>query len=858
MLKKLIFLVLLISSVGGIIYSYLILEKKTHLNTPVIHCIPKDAALILHLKKPLSFWSSLSETNLIWNHLKNVDFIKELDFSLKEIDSTIHYLGIQKEKEITFSIHQGTETPSYLLAFATNKKENKLLNSNLKTISFSTYNKVQIHKKESGKIIYTCYLSPFTIISSNETTLQKSIEQLQHKTYLLQDSSFKNLYQKANKSNNFQIYYHSSNLKKLTIPYLKKETIELWNTNGKWSSLDVILDNNQLLLNGLSTIINNNKIIESTKRIDIDLLPTSLQSINEYSFEKEKLPQQIISTINNECKCNITTDTENWLENHLTKIVFGEQKSETAYYIQIKESIHLIEQINEIVNIDTTIINLYGKDIYKLENSSLNVLLNLKSNDLYFCIQNTQLVVSSLQGIKQLCFEWKNNQHTKPSFNYSVFSKEQLAQKSNFNWFTTTNYLATVISSSLKNEYHSIPKKIVEQLQNNFQIGYQSTQLNQNLNHTALIVKTLTSKSVSDHQLWELTLGTPTYSNPQLLKNHRSKSLDVFIQDSTNKIHLINAAGRIKWSKQIDGKFIGNVQQVDIYANNKYQLLFNTDSKIYVIDINGNNVKGFPIKLESKATSPVSIFDYENNNNYRFWISCKNKTTYNYDKEGNKVMGWNMPKSTAPIQQQYTRTVFNQKDYIYTIDMEGNTIFLNRRGENIFTLNKRLNAKGGVISLQKRASLNASSFIFQEDSSYQLIDYSLGNTSQVIELDENHPQLDYKIIDIDNNKFIDYLAVFQNKIELYGMDKTLLRKKEFISNVAKNHNLIKAKNGKYFLVIKEENSDNIIILDAHLNQINDSKILGSLNLSIGDLNSDGRLNVVTVINNETIKVYSLN
>jgi hypothetical protein len=644
----------------------------------------------------------------------------------------------------------------------------------------------------------------------------------------------------------------------MVIPYLNKSTIETWETYGEWSSLDIILNNNQLLLNGLTAVPLTAQSSSPSKRIDINLLPTNLKSISEYSFEKEQLSSKIVSNLNNECDCNIINSSKNWIGNHLSEVTFGNQQDEKAFYIEIKESGHLLNHIKELVQIDSTVINHYGTEVYKIENSSLNLLLNLNSSEIYFCIQNSQLVISTFKGLKQLAFEWKKNKHTKPSFNYSIFSEEHLAQKANFNWFTTTDYLSKSISSSLKNEYQSTPKNIVEQLNHNLQIGYQTNQLNSHLKHTALIIKTLTNESSNNNELWKLTLESPVYSTPQLLRNHKSRSLDIFVQDSTRNIHLINAAGRIKWSKKIEDKIIGQTQQIDIYGNNKFQILFNTPSHIHIIDINGNYVKGFPLKLDSKATSSVSIFDYENNNNYRLWISCENLITYNYDKDGKKVTGWNMPNSIAPIEKQFSRTVFNQKDYIYSIDNKGNVLFLNRRGESIYSLKQPLTAKNGNIVLQKRASLSSSSFIYQQDSSYQLTDYSLGNTSQRIKLDENHPQLDYKIIDIDNNNFIDYLAVFQNKIELYGMDKTLLRKSEFLANVEHHHSLIKSKNGKFYIAIKNEDSEDVNILDAHLNQINNSLITGSLNLSIGDINFDGKLDIVTIINNETIKVYSIN
>ena len=857
MIKKLIFIVLLGLCIGGIAYSYLILEKKTHLNTPVINCVPKDAALLLHVKKPLSLWANLAETNVIWDNLKNIDFIQNIDATLKKVDSTLQQLGFQKEKEITLSIHQEALIPTFLVAFSSDARENQLINKELNSVLSSTYQQIPIYKKEEGNRLYTCYLSPFTIISSSENTLHKSIAQLKEKTHLLQDSAFNSLYLKTNNKTNLQFYYNTSNLKKLVIPYLTKEAIENWETNGEWSSLDVILDNNQLLLNGLKALtIKDSETNSATKRIDINLLPTNLQYIAEYSFVKNEIPLKIANTLTNECKCSI--ETQNWAGNHLTEITFGSNPLEKAYLLEVKENSHLIEQLREFIQIDTAIITSHETLIYKIENSSLNTLFDFSNSEIYFCIHNSQLVFSSLKGLKQLTFEWKKNKHTKPNFNYSVFSEEHLAQKADFNWFSTSDYLIKSSVALLKPEYQSTPLAIAKQLQNNFQIGYQTNRLKNSLEHTALIVKTVSGSTSNGNELWELTLENPTQSTPHLLKNHKSNSLDLFIQDATNTIHLVNAAGRIKWSKKIEGAIIEDVQQVDIYGNNKYQMLFNTASHIHIVDINGNYLKGFPIKLDSKATSSVSIFDYDKNNNYRFWISCENLTTYNYDEEGKKVTGWDMPKSKAPIQKQFERVVFNQKDYIYSNDTKGNVYFLNRRGESIYALTQPLVARDNKLTFQKRASLATSSFIYQNDSTNQLVDYSLANTTQLISLDENHPKLSYQIIDIDQNNFIDYLAVFQNKIELYGMDKTILKKSEFLTNVEKNYSLIKGESGKYYFAIKSEDSDNLILLDAQLKQINTAIVTGSLNLSIGDLNSDGKLDVVTIINKETIKVYSLN
>ena len=75
--------------------------------------------------------------------------------------------------------------------------------------------------------------------------------------------------------------------------------------------------------------------------------------------------------------------------------------------------------------------------------------------------------------------------------------------------------------------------------------------------------------------------------------------------------------------------------QVDYFRNGKLQLLFSTRNELYLIDRNGNFVEKYPVKLRSPATCGLSVFDYDNNRDYRLFIACEDKHIYAYTKEGN-------------------------------------------------------------------------------------------------------------------------------------------------------------------------------------------------------------------------------
>ena len=178
---------------------------------------------------------------------------------------------------------------------------------------------------------------------------------------------------------------------------------------------------------------------------------------------------------------------------------------------------------------------------------------------------------------------------------------------------------------------------------------------------------------------WSVVLDAPAIINPQIVKNHYNGEDEIFIQDENNQIYLISNSGKILWKKSIDGSIIGNVHQVDMLKNNKLQMAFVTENKLYIVDRNGNNLKGYPKTLSKKAIVGLSVFDYDKNKNYRFMIPTEDADILLLNMQGEVPNDWRFSGTenvTTPLQY------FNikGKDYLVTAD-KNKAIILNRRGE---------------------------------------------------------------------------------------------------------------------------------------------------------------------------------
>ena len=189
---------------------------------------------------------------------------------------------------------------------------------------------------------------------------------------------------------------------------------------------------------------------------------------------------------------------------------------------------------------------------------------------------------------------------------------------------------------------------------------------------------------------FNINLDKAAATNPQWLKNHRSKGMDLAIQDESHQLYLFSNNGSLYWKKQLPGKIIGSIQQVDLYKNKRLQMAFRTRDRFMVLDRNGNIVKPFDIKLpKSQNPQPLAVFDYDLNRNYRFLLGQDNLLSM-YDNKGKKLSGFKLNKLSSNLLAAPKHIRIKSKDYLL-LPLEDNTLkIVSRTGEN------RVKVKGKI------------------------------------------------------------------------------------------------------------------------------------------------------------------
>lgn len=109
----------------------------------------------------------------------------------------------------------------------------------------------------------------------------------------------------------------------------------------------------------------------------------------------------------------------------------------------------------------------------------------------------------------------------------------------------------------------------------------------------------------------------------------------LFVLTQSNKLIYFDGDTK-KWTKSFEGKKVGEPELIDLFANDKQQLLITTENAIHLIDINGNEVNGFPINLENQRTQLASTFYRWQGAGY-FLIGIGNGKILQFDTKGREL-----------------------------------------------------------------------------------------------------------------------------------------------------------------------------------------------------------------------------
>ncbi|MFT5861997.1 MAG: hypothetical protein ACI828_000643 [Flavobacteriales bacterium] len=369
---------------------------------------------------------------------------------------------------------------------------------------------------------------------------------------------------------------------------------------------------------------------------------------------------------------------------------------------------------------------------------------------------------------------------------------------------------------------------------------YLTTQLIQERNflHFNLVVNKneLPDAQGAVSQIANVKLNNDILMAPQLVKNHRSKGMDVVVQDINNTLYLISNSGKVLWQKELDSPIQGDVQQVDLYRNGRLQLAFNTENTFYILDRNGKEVKPFPISFQNPITQPLAVFDYENNRNYRFLI-VQNDALNMYDKNAKPVNGFVFDKAGSSIIQPPQHIRISNKDYILVTESNGTLNILSRTGKS------RIDVKETIDFGDTPVLTSDNKFLIYNVNGDKI---TIGTNGTMI---ENATNIGSGAAIIQSGSTL--VSLRENDLQIKGIAVALP------FGMYTSPSIATIRNKKYIAVTNIETSE-AYIFDTNGKELDNFPVYGISTADIGLLERNKGLGFVTQGDSQSILIYKIN
>jgi len=777
--------------------------------------LPEDSSVIVNI-------NNLNNTKEI---LDNNELLRSVLSSTHEISAQLNLLS--KKKSDKNGILSLSSFGKDEIAFTYIRKSNSFDSIQEDDILKNTYLKSEIFLEETdGNEVHKVIIDEYIISSNKDIILENIIRDFYSKKSNL-DSEFNKILNTTDFDEPFNIYTKSYNLNSF-----KKNLSEMSffpKSKTSWVAYDFKNSLENLYLTGITRISDsiNGKI-------------SILKNLGSSRTKTDKVIPNSFSTF----LTFVINNSERFIFNFKDYLKFNDLSTENLNFnsLNIVDEISFVEDQEKFV-----ILSLLNKEqidsYFRLENFDDNY--NIKKIDLsedvnilfrnvdseisgeYAVLLGDLLVITkSLSQIKKIINSQNINDNLGSNEKYLSF-KEQKSDSYSFLWIGNNNS----INSKIINDYH-IDSKV-------FPYRSFSGRVNKNI---ALLEFNLSKAEIktSDEDVYTeffVTFDQEIISDPKWLKNHLNNEFDIAFQDSDNYLNYLSNKGNLNWKKKLSGKIIGDIKQVDIYKNGRKQMMFRTNEKLYLLDRNGNEVKQLSFPINSNFSNiPISIFDYEKNRNYRFLISVDNKINM-YNSNGKIVSGFRPPIFESKIINNPVHIRINGKDYIVVQLEDGSLKILDRRGRDRIIVDNKIQYSGNSIYsyLEHFTTTDKLGNLIKIDTKGNLVK-------------ENINLSDENFIDIVDNNIV-YLN--ENRLTIKGINVELpfskfSKPKIFIDSNTTLVSITDLTNNEIYLY-----RDNGKLLKGF-------PIKGSSVIDIKDSDNDGKLEIISAIDNFSIVSYEIN
>ncbi len=801
----------------------------------LIRFIPRKSSVIIKTND----WGNFA------NSVKNNEIVQSLSQTglFKSLNSqSDHFKNLNPSGTVYLSfVPLGKNEYDLVLVTPDEKNLFDLDSTTQKSIQQIDYNGTSIgHLKRDSDIYFTTVNNIF-LASTSQLLLENAIRE-ENSGSDHTDQDFLKVSKTISSSASAYLFIKGDDAGKNFSDVFTGGSSSIFKNNFKWSALDLNLESSKVQINGILTYENSTKnrlyILEGTGPAD-----TKISEITPV-----------------EAKGTVAFAYKNW-DDYLKNIISYRQATPKEFSLKLNELFSNSTEVGSIYMDNSQIIALrpldmdLAREALAAQQEELEIYRDIAikklTDSVAFKIAFREMfdlpTVNAYCEVNDFLIFGQN-----PSVLKNVIANTQnrtvLAERENFqdinqNLSNESSLYFTGSVAKMKNFLAGLTNEDEGEVIKNINLEdypYAVAQIIQDENFAhfnALVEKNnIKPESGAVSQLSSTQLNADLATAPQFVKNHRTKGMDIAVQDVEHVLYLISNKGKILWKKQLKSKILGSVDQVDLYKNGRLQLAFTTSDSFYILDRNGNEVAPFPIKFENDVTQPLAVFDYDGNRNYRFVISQgSNLLMYNKDAKIVKGFKFTAAKSNLIFPPKHIR--IGTKDYIVVTQQNGTLNILDRTGDTRVAVKEKI------------------------DFGYNPV-YEGENNFLIYDANAN------KITISQNGKITSNKSGLSSELKYYRNEKSeaILNENELIIN-NKEQELdfglytglkVETIGKNTYTLVTDEQAKRVYIFDSRGNLLPNFPVYGTSAASMGNLERNKNLGLVVQGESDTVLTYRIN
>lgn len=848
---------------------------------PILSAVPPTAGVIFEIKEPRTLYSKVVATGF-WNDLTAMPFFSKLKNQLAFADSLLLLSEDARQmaegKPLFMSLHPSSQSVCSAL-FLTEVPGRNVLggvedvfefwygkNATLTRSAFKNFELLEVKQPQNIESLFFASYKSVLLCSYSRTLVEDALLQMDSGTPLTDKAEFAQVYQTVGKRVDANVYLNYTQWQKILTGLVSdayKEHIAFFAGFGRWSGLDVNIKDDALVLNGFTNAADADGLLfnmqkQNPAKVELTkLLPHNTASFIFLGFDNFKLYFNNV-TQKGESKNgqgNLKADFDSFYQTYQVNVeteLADMISSEAAYalipglnsgdmyaYMIIrfkdKEELHQISsrltaqtkgKLGALPDTSSYRDYSFGSfDYPEIFNLILGTNFDLDELTIHTIIDYYLVLGPSREALIQIINAVVFNRNLNNSTTYNKISG---LLSGNANVYVYLNNLHAF--SRLKSYVTPDIKTALEAHMQSF-VRFETFALqlsaSNNLFYNNVCVQ-YNQQQVADTSfaLWETEIEHPASGMLYKVLNHNDNSREIVVKDDRNNLMLIDRNGVVLWKIQLGEEMLSDVFQIDFFNNGKLQLLFNTANFIYIIDRNGQNLTGFPLKLKHRATNGLAVFDYDNNKTYRIFLATEKNEIVNLDKNGERVNGWNIFKTQDVVFQPVQFIRLLGKDFIIVCDKNGKSYILDRKGDIRIKPDKSFEKSANSKFYQQITPDNKGKLLTSTHNG-NVVSIDFNGKTEEISFSSFSTGHYFLFEDINNNSIKDYIFVDEKKISIFDFNKKLL-KEHVLDGVVASHPVYFEGNVKYKLGVVT-NNNKLYLLNNEMEIVQGFPVDGSVN-----------------------------